>query len=52
MEKALVVLGIMLGAAVMIAARRWKNNDVFAGRGIAGWTIFALIIYLIASTSK
>ena len=35
---------LMLGSAVMIAARRLKNKDRDAGCGIAGWTIFIVLM--------
>ena len=35
---------IMIGAAAMIAARRFHNHDSHAGYGIAGWTMVIVFI--------
>lgn len=35
---------IMIGATAMIFARRYKNKDSEVGVGIAGWTIFIILI--------
>jgi len=43
----LLVTGI--SGALLIIARRWKNKDSSAGLGIAGWTMFLLIL---EATSK
>jgi hypothetical protein len=44
MERALGTLFVMLGAAAMIAARRWNNTDNDAGYGIAGWATFVIVV--------
>ena len=38
-----ITLFLMIGAAAMIAARRYKNNNHQAGYGIAGWVIFFIL---------
>jgi len=42
-EKTWLTLILVVGAAVMIAARRYKNTEPNAGLGIAGWTIVILL---------
>jgi predicted tellurium resistance membrane protein TerC len=43
LEKTLISFLLMVGAALMILARRYNNSDSNAGYGIAGWTIFIII---------
>lgn len=42
-EKLWATLIIMIGATLMIIARRYKNNNLDAGYGIAGWTMFIIL---------
>jgi hypothetical protein len=36
-------LAVGIASALMIYARRYKNQDSNAGYGIAGWTVFILL---------
>ena len=42
-QRSIVTGVLMVGAAAMILARRYKNEDSEAGCGIAGWTIFIIL---------
>jgi len=43
-EKIIATAVIGIVSSLMIFARRYKNNDANAGYGIAGWTIFIILI--------
>ena len=46
MEKVYATGVLMIGAAAMILARRWKNDPLLeptAGVGIAGWTMIIVL---------
>ena len=43
-----IIVALLIGGAVLTLARRWKNpSDRYAGSGVAGWTMFIVIKYLL-----
>ena len=47
-EKFCLVVGILVGTACLVFARRIKNDDKDAGTGIVAWGIILTIIVLLA----
>lgn len=43
-EKIIASAIIMFGASALVFARRYNNTDEEAGTGVAGWTIFIIIL--------